>query len=131
MPIFTKGLMQKAHAIRRNAAKRFNVPVYEIHWGECLKWAEEMSQIIFQAFIKATLQRLSLMTPKGELIDMECKSLANKGGATRRIVKFWEVKGKKRKAIQTKILSNWDIIDYADYFLVNMTEADTDQATLF
>ena len=129
--IFTRGLIQKAYAIRRNAAERFNVPVSEIHWGECLKWAEEMSRIIFQAFIKATIQRLSLMTPTGELIDMECKSLANKYGTTRRIVKFLKVEGKRKKAIQTKILSNWDMIDYADFFLVNMTESDTNQTTLF
>lgn len=129
--IFSRWLIQKAWAIRRRAALKYGVDVLDIDWGECLKWAQEMTQSIVQLFIKATLQRLRVETPRGEMMEMECKSITGKDGLIRRICKLSQILGKRRKTVHHKILSQWDIIDFAEYLLVAETERDTNQATLF
>jgi len=129
--IFTKWLNQKAWAIRKRAALKYGVDVLDIDWGECLKWANEMTRCIVQLFIKTTLQRLRVETPKGEMMEMECKSVTGRDGMTRRICKLSKVVGKRRKTVHHKVLSQWDIIDFAEYLLIAETERDTNQTTLF
>jgi len=128
---FTSHIIKKAWAIRRKAALKYGVHILDIDWGECLKWAKEMTQCIIQAFIKATLQRAKVETPEGRVMEMECKSVPTTNGTTRRICKFIEMNGKRRKTVQTKELSQWDIIDYAEWLLMPEQANDINQRALF
>jgi len=116
---FTSSLVKKAWVLRRQAARQFGVEVMEIDWSECLKWSFEMTRAIARKLSKTNYQKILVKSVKGDEMEIECDGQINAGtGGYVRTCKIYQIRGKRRKLLQERVISQWDILDLSEFFLL-------------